>query len=95
MYKNQFWWIQKKTQLLEYITNLIFNELDISEVIKGTDLEIDTENNFLVSLTTSINQRNNLIQNKNFTTIDLGEYESKILSGNNIPKNSELYIIKI
>ena len=84
-----------KTQLLEHIINLIFNELDISEVIKGTDLEIDTENNFMVTLTTPLNQRNNLIQNKNKTTIDLGECESKLILGNKLPKNSTLYIIKI
>ena len=83
-----------KTELVKFITNLCLNELDISDVNRGNDLEF-CKDNLLVSLTTTYNQKNNLIENKNKTIIDLIECENKLISDKIIPNNSTLYIVKI
>ena len=65
-----------------------------TEVNKGIDFELK-ENNILYTLTSILNQKNNL--NKNKTTVDL-EQCGNILKNqiyNEIPQNANLYIIKI
>ena len=83
-----------KTELFEYIKNIIFNELDISDVNQGIDLEIFTDS-FLMSLTNNYNQRKNFEENNNKTSINLTQCENRLRSVNGIPSNVSIYIIKI
>ena len=83
-----------KTNLFQNIKNITFNELDISDVNKGIDLEIDT-NYFLISLTNNFNQMKNFKENKNKTIINLQQCEERLKSVNNIPQDISLYILKL
>ena len=87
----------KQTEIEEIIDNNIdylkkyYYKTDVN---KGIDFELK-ENNILYTLTSILNQKNNL--NKNKTTVDL-EQCGNILKNqvyNEIPENANLYIIKI
>ena len=84
-----------KTELYYYIKQIVLIELDISEVNnKNIDLEIDCKH-FLLSLTTTFNQKKNLIQNENKTIINLEQCEQRLKSKNILPGNNSLYLIKL
>ena len=70
----------------------LINIENIEDIDKGTDHEI-YDQNILVSLTNTNNQKNN--KNKNKTTIDLGECENILKTNYNISQDSYLYILKM
>ena len=59
---------------------------------KGKDLEIKS-NNILITMTNTLNQKNNLEKNK--TTINLGDCENKLKIFYNISESSSLIILKM
>ena len=61
-----------KTNLVSEITKQIISEINTTEIENGNDKEIEEEN-IITTLTTTANQKNS--ENKNKTTIDLGECE--------------------
>ena len=63
-----------------------------NETKNGNDLEVD-KNNFLISLTNTYNQNNNIYENK--TIIYLGECKDRLIKNYNISENDSLYILKI
>ena len=88
-----------KREKIEYYDNLIrliekeFTEnYNTSKIDKGQDEIIKTEK-FIVTFTTSTNQRNN--KNSNMTTIDLGTCEALLRIAYNISSNETLYMKKM
>ena len=81
-----------KTNLVSEITKQLINEINTTEIENGNDKEIEEEN-IITTLTTTANQKSS--ENKNKTTIDLGECEYKLKSHYNISLNDFLYIIKL
>ena len=57
-------------------------------------MEIDCKH-FLLSLTTTFNQKKNLIQNENKTIINLEQCEQRLKSKNILSGNNSLYLIKL
>ena len=92
-YENQYniICINKTILVIEHIYQLI-NEINKTKLENGNDEEIKEEN-IIITLTTTLNQKNN--ENINKTTINLGECESKLKWYYNISINDSLYIIKI
>ena len=80
---------QNKTDLVNEMKKQLINEINTTEIENGNDKEIEEEN----IITTTANQKNS--ENKNKTTIDLGECEYKLKSHYNISLNDSLYIIKL
>ena len=76
--------IIKKEELIKNYKNI--NDSDIEKSIEG-------ENNILLALTTTNNQKKNEVKNK--STINLGECEFKLKDNYNISYNDSLYIIKL
>ena len=72
--------------------NQIMSEINKTKLENGNDEEIK-EDNIIIALTTTSNQKNN--ENINKTTINLGECEYKLKWYYNISINDSLYIIKI
>ena len=73
--------------LSEKIINCYFNK------IKGEDIVINEDNNIVFTITTTKKQKMN--ENKNITTINLGECENRLKDNYKIQKDNPLYIIKI
>ena len=78
--------ISNNNKIIELLNR--FNKLYIDS---GNDIEI-TEENILYAMTSSKNQKR---ENKNKTTIDLGNCEEELKSSYEIEKDESLYIIKI
>ena len=74
-----------KSELVQKMKESLINIENIEDIDKGTDHEI-YDQNILVSLTNTNNQKNN--QNKNKTTIDLGECENILKTNYNISQDS-------
>ena len=72
--------------------NQIMSEINKTKLENGNDEEIK-EDNIIIALTTTSNQKNN--ENINKTSINLGECEYKLKWYYNISINDSLYIIKI
>ena len=81
-----------KTMIIENIRKKLKNGLDMKEIDKGNDLEIE-EDNLLITITNTFNQKKNMNINK--TSINLGECENKLKNVYNISTNNTLYILKI
>ena len=92
-YENQYniICINKTILVIEHIYQLI-NEINKTKLENGNDEEIKEEN-IIITLTTTLNQKNN--ENINKTTINLGECESKLKWYYNISINDSLYMIKL
>ena len=94
-YKNEKSTIIKiinKTELIRQIIDSLINMKDRTIIDNGNDKEI-REDNILITLTTTNNQKNN--ENINKTTISLGECENSLKNSYNISFNNSLYIIKL
>ena len=66
-------------------------DYDTSNIDKGED-EVFENKLMKITLTTTLNQKNNI--NNNMTVIDLGEYETLLKVKYNISENDILYIKK-
>ena len=84
--------IINKTELINQIIDSLINMKDRTDIDNGNDKEI-REDNILITLTTTNNQKNN--ENINKTTIILGECENSLKNSYNISFNNSLYIIKL
>ncbi len=84
--------IINKSELVQKMKESLINIKNLEDIDKGTDHEI-YDQNILVSLTNTNNQKNN--QNKKKTTIDLGECENILKTYYNISIDSYLYILKM
>ena len=79
--------------IIENIEIMLTSEnFDTSDLDNGNDEIIETEK-MNITLTTTQNQKNNI--NKNMTSIDLGECETKIRNHYNLSDNDTLYMKKI
>ena len=100
---------QNKICTLNYLSQEIFydtvdKEINnvIEELTNGFDTSIlDKGENFIIqekgltlTITTTDNQKN-IENNKNITTINLGECETKLKNHYKIPQNNSLYILKL
>ena len=78
--------------VVEDIQKKLTNGFDTSDIDKGKKLVIIQEIS-MITISTSENQKNE--NSSNYTSINLGECEMKIIDEYNIPKNKSLYILKI
>ena len=81
-----------KPEFIEIIKENLINKLKSINNNFKQDLEVEHEN-ILVTLSTTIIQKIN--KNKNKTSIDFGECEIRLKKYYNIPKDDQLYIIKL
>ena len=83
-----------KTELInQKIVNMI-NEFNLSDIENGNNKEI-REENILIELTSTKNEKDNENNNKNKVTIDIGQCENILKDIYNISYNDSLYIIKL
>ena len=85
----------KKSELINEIKDDLINNYNISEISKGKDSEKEMDENILISLTSTNNQKNTEYQNNNKTTINFNYCEEELKLYYNISQNDSLYIIKI
>ena len=78
--------------VINIITNLI-NKFNRSSIDEGNNIEIK-EGNILYIMSNTKNQRDE-VENRNKTTINLGQCENELKSAYNISENNSLYIAKI
>ena len=78
-------------EFVDIIRKYFINELNISYLNEGNDIETEKEN-ILIMITTTINQNNHLDDNK--TSIILGECEKKLKNFYNISYKDPLYLFK-
>ena len=74
------------------IDNLI-NEVNITSIDEGMDIQIPTEEGIKFLFTSTSNQKNN--EKENDITLDLGQCEDNLKSSYNISINDSLYILEI
>ena len=86
--------IKNKTLIIEIIKNELISGYDTSEIDKGNDYEIK-EDNLLVTITNTYNQKKNQEDNMNKTIIILGECERLLKNAYKISINDSLYILKV
>ena len=85
----------KKSELIKEIKDDLINNWNISEINKGKDSEKEIDENILISLTPTNNQKIKEYQNNNKTTINFNYCEEELKLYYNISQNDSLYIIKI
>ena len=86
--------IKTNDEFIIYMRQQFYNELNLSLIKEGNDIE-EKRDNILVTITTTDNQRKNM-HNENKTSFNLGKCEDKLKSDNNITINdSALYIFKV
>ena len=78
--------------LKNFENDFISGNYDTSNIDKGID-DIFENEKMTITLTTTLNQKNNT--NNNMTVIDLGDCETLLKKENNIPEDGVLYIKKI
>ena len=83
---------EKQDETLLAIQDIIINGLLTNNIDKGKDYALVTEK-IIYTITSTLNQKIN--KNKNETTIDINECENKLKAEYKIPKNDNLYILKI
>ena len=83
-----------KTELINQKIENIINEFNFSDIENGNNKEI-REENILIELTSTKNEKDNEINNKNKVTIDIGQCENILKDIYNISYNDSLYIIKL
>ena len=86
---------EKQTELItnnDIIINNLISKINKTYMDYGEDITIK-EGNIIYSLSNYNNQKNN--ENKNVSTINLGDCEAKLKKVYNISNNNSLYIIKI
>ena len=81
-----------ETKLISFIINMLFKELNTTNLNNGDDM-IMNKDNLLFILTTTANQKLN--EDKNNITMNLGECENLLKSDYNISINDSLYILQI
>ena len=97
------------TYVINYSSELLYSNTSLDETLKNFQKDIENENviknidngsdysykngNSLFTITSTSNQKSN--EYNNVTRIDLGECENKLKDENNIPRNKDLYILKI
>jgi hypothetical protein len=79
-------------ETLKDFQNIIENGNVTKNVDNGTDYSYKNENS-IFTITSTANQKNN--EYINVTRIDLGECENKLKDEYNIPRNKDLYILKL
>ena len=84
--------LEIQNQILENFQELFHKGLNTTNIDKGNDYII-TKDKVSYTITTTSNQKNNF--NTNVSTINLGQCEDKLKYKYNIPKNNDLYILKI
>ena len=83
-----------KTELINQKIENMINDFNLSEIENGNNKEI-REENILIELTSTKNEKDNEINNKNKVTIDIGQCENILKDIYNISYNDSLYIIKL
>ena len=84
--------IENKTEIIKQIINGIIDEFNKTELEDGKDKKI-IDNDKVIILTTTDNQKNN--EEKNKITMNLGQCENIIKKNYNISNNDSLYILQI
>jgi hypothetical protein len=83
---------KNKTEIIRKIIQSLINNYNATFIENGNEMEI-TEENILIQLTTTKNEKDN--ENKSKVTIDIQECEDILKQDNNISNNDSLYIIKL
>ena len=79
-------------EILNVVDNYFSGNYDTSKIDKGED-DILTFEKMIITLTTTLNQKNDI--NKNMTSIDIGECENLLKKEYNLKENDQIYIKKI
>ena len=78
--------------VFENIKKELTNNFNTSDIDKGKDIIMEQKHS-TITITTTENLKKGI--SYNFTTINLGECETKIKDEYNIPKDKPLYILKL
>ena len=77
----------------EPIKDYILKYFNRTDILEGNDLEVEVNQNILIILSTTENQKNNLNTNK--TSVNLGKKcESELKSKNNLLETEDLFMLK-
>ena len=79
-------------QVLEKIRDIFNNGFDTTDIDKGIDFTYNIKN-INYTITTTLNEKNN--EDKDKSSINLGECENKLKEQYNISQNDSLYLFKI
>ena len=79
-------------QVFEKIRDIFNNGFDTTDIDKGNDFTYNIKN-IIYTITTTLNEKNN--EDKDKSSINLGECEDKLKEKYNISQNDSLYLFKI
>ena len=80
--------------MVQTIREELTNGIDTSEIDIGKDIVIN-ERDITITITKTVNQKNQINSKTNTSNIDLGECETELKNQNNISENESLYILKM
>ena len=79
---------------LKSLQKMLSSNFDRTNIDKGIDL-IHPQGDVTYTITSTLNQKNNINKNNNLSSIDLLQCETKLKEVYDIPENKSLYILKI